>query len=417
MISVYTDSEIMKKRAENLKKEKPERTCKLRYIDTIVSKKSVSDSIIGLGDKVVVKISFQRLDNDCDYLCTETKLYKNAIPMLLQATPNIVYVYDVVHCDNFWKDIETDIPLLQKIVDVQKKKKKLQKITNLQTETRNISEKHKDQYNFNVANIIVLERTQGTTFNDLLTSNKSYHILPILFQLFYTLNLFNIAGFKHNDLHDSNIMINYSSTEYMIVYYVSALKKWFEIRSNYLVKIFDFDRSSLTNPTLTIKNIYLDTKRNCECWGECNDPGSRYDTFTIISIMNFYMNDNKNIDFIVKFVLSRFINYVVPDSSLFDKNWGWPHRLCKIGTSENPNCQDSYCRGAYNKAVINKKILSTEDILKYQGFSSLEIKDRTVISNIIKSGEYFTDDLENKPIEPPPVEIPKKRDLFGNIII
>lgn len=66
-------------------------------------------------------------------------------------------------------------------------------------------------------------------------------IYAIIFQIIYTLNVFTEIDFKHDDLHISNILLQYSNVE--SDYYYVVKDKIVNIKSNILPLIYDFDRS------------------------------------------------------------------------------------------------------------------------------------------------------------------------------
>ena len=73
-------------------------------------------------------------------------------------------------------------------------------------------------------------------------------LLQVIFQLIYTLAIFEKKRFIHNDLHAGNIMIETADKEFEFYYVLSDynetdLKKVIKLKSRYFARIYDFDRS------------------------------------------------------------------------------------------------------------------------------------------------------------------------------
>jgi hypothetical protein len=73
----------------------------------------------------------------------------------------------------------------------------------------------------------------------------------ILIQILYTLYVFEILNFVHNDLHAKNIMLEKTEKPITMHYIIPTSGSEFKvitIHSNYFVRIFDFDRSYMFGP-------------------------------------------------------------------------------------------------------------------------------------------------------------------------
>lgn len=83
--------------------------------------------------------------------------------------------------------------------------------------------------------------------NDTLNSIKL-----ILFQLYYTLEVFNRYGLKHNDLHSGNIWIEPGNSSHVYWYAVEDSNgkiRIYKLPASIIIKLYDFDRSVLNKNT------------------------------------------------------------------------------------------------------------------------------------------------------------------------
>jgi len=362
--------------------------CSTSYFTEVLKHTTKSASVVAFGDilksNVAVKISFARRDNGCDEMCVERFIYEHVISKLWEFSPNIIICYAISECDDFWKNIKNDISML---ANIQKQSKILERAN------YNISKiKQKNQeYDFDTAHILLLEKIKGESLNFVVYEDPHFNskdMLTIFFQIFYTLNVFNIAGLKHNDLHMGNILVQYSSTPFEIIYNVSSTDTWFKIRTHFLVKIFDFDRSWHPSLPSTMRNTTL-----CECAGECDGENKKYDTFKLLYLMYLgsavYKLVSDADDIIIEFCES-----FIDKSLLKDKRYQYTKNLCKLQDSKNVTCpkplDNSYCYGPL-PAPPDNMIASTEMILHSQYFKKYQIVDKDEIADIKDANIYYTD--------------------------
>jgi hypothetical protein len=96
-----------------------------------------------------------------------------------------------------------------------------------------------------VLNVNVLELAKGDLFYDWRKKKHSEEEwLSITFQIVWTLEVFRQFGLIHNDFHDNNIFLEKLETPLKMIYFLDK-KTYFVVPVHYLVKIFDFDRSTI----------------------------------------------------------------------------------------------------------------------------------------------------------------------------
>jgi hypothetical protein len=144
-----------------------------------------------------------------------------------------------------------------------------------------------------------------------LNNNNNEGIRSVMFQIFYTLEVFNRLGLRHNDPHFFNILIedrvNDNSLLPKTVYNIDGEKFSVPIKRNF-VRIFDFDFSTVTCDRNMIHpnyhslidqfqdsvdgcfNKYAETYF-CENLGICNLPDPKYDAMQVIHLAQTLAKD------------------------------------------------------------------------------------------------------------------------------
>jgi hypothetical protein len=235
-------------------KRKKEISNDIELLKKIKSFRSLTERPLGY----IIK---NQIDNS---LMTEIWIYQNIINELFikNFTPNIFLYLAYFECPKFYSSLDPNSKIRQKIDSF---------IT-------------MDDFNFKgTANILILEKGKGKTFGDWLNQTiideTNFKILQnLLIQILFTLKIFYQVGLQHNDLHLNNIYVEYLDEEIDLVYFYDK-NKWFEIRTKYMIKIFDFDRSSFTGKDIfkfyNQKNFQLD-KWLCNELALCNGNNLQY---------------------------------------------------------------------------------------------------------------------------------------------
>ena len=167
--------------------------------------------------------------------------------------------------------------------------------------------------------IVVLDTddVKSTLFEFLKSSEYTYNIMLIfLFQIFYTLKVFDLIGLKHNDLHFKNILvINQKFTDSTVNKFIIDKKEYLIPNIQYSIRIFDFDlsekfpRNNLKQEFQNIKNFkhieyskyYPDTKLN-------NIDNIIFDVLKVLYKINELQNTDLN-KLIQKFQKYSFVTF------------------------------------------------------------------------------------------------------------
>ena len=87
-----------------------------------------------------------------------------------------------------------------------------------------------------------------------LTRHEKYHTV---FQVLWTLQCFNNIGFRHNDLHHSNILVvKHKRPLKSHRIFILGTQKFYVPATQYEVRIFDFDRSGKRNVGNNLKKVF-----------------------------------------------------------------------------------------------------------------------------------------------------------------
>jgi hypothetical protein len=145
------------------------------------------------------------------------------------------------------------------------------------------------------------------TKNDELDGEEKYDILVnILFQILYTLEVFNRIGVKHNDLHTDNIFVLFRKRnaikknekqfyrKYIFRTEKGELKEVKVANIGIDVRIYDFDRSSkvANNFIYYPKEICSIKMSEFKEFNQTCIPNPKFDTYTILGNIRFFFGLN-----------------------------------------------------------------------------------------------------------------------------
>lgn len=140
----------------------------------------------------------------------------------------------------------------------------------------------------NTGYLLMVEAGQGDSFYNMLVQHRlpRSEILPLLFQIGYTLYQMHLVYVRHNDMHLGNIWIDVESTPRTLIYRIDS-NHIYRFTTRYIAKIFDFDLSTWTSQDQidTLSNFIVDDVM-CPRYGLCSTPDSRYDWFTVLSSLH-----------------------------------------------------------------------------------------------------------------------------------
>ena len=134
--------------------------------------------------------------------------------------------------------------------------------------------------------VLILEKITGPNMSTFITTLDRQNVASadllwdLAFQLFYTLETFNRYGLAHSDLHLGNVFIEELPAPVTLEYVLPATTLTgphsVTIRTRFMTRIFDFDRSAVYFPKVE-RNMTLDLEF-CELAGECNQRSAQFDT-------------------------------------------------------------------------------------------------------------------------------------------
>ena len=202
------------------------------------------------GLKLFVKMSFGEAKDGLYY---ERLIYENVATPLIDRhiTPCVVPMIAYIRVDNRYNKCD----------------KKGRKTTKTKEVCDAIGRSNFQASTLVHGHALITEGTLGTTLsqwvkkfddNDCATNDD---MMQIMFQLIYTLQCFAEIKLLHNDLHSGNVFVE-PNREYKELYFVVSSKKMVAMRPRYILKIYDFDRSTklesdITGFTRPIENKWL----------------------------------------------------------------------------------------------------------------------------------------------------------------
>ena len=224
--------------------------------------------------EVVVKLGFVGDSVTQNGLYVEAEIYKHIISDMINYTPFIVYGYDELtyRFNSSFQGLFTNC-------------KRNKKITIPQNNDKIIS--------------IVMEKTLGHYLYDFISLYKKklnsydyneFHMemINILFQLFWTLKCFSHIRLIHNDLHFNNIFVeNLNKPE---TFYFHFGSKYIKMKTSFIAKIYDFDRSSVPGNLKVSHNLFAE-KYFCRDFNQCNKYSEKVDLWSVIYNLYSFIED------------------------------------------------------------------------------------------------------------------------------
>jgi hypothetical protein len=209
-----------------------------------------------------------------DAMSTEARIYGELGPILDVYTPNILPFLGNRECETFVDAMEALKKNSHKVVD---------------TLFDRVSGKGDKEEDLTHVNLLITKKPRGSKlsewFEQLHAQEKEKELLvqDVLFQLAYTLVVFEDLGLMHHSLTTKNVYV-----EKLVVplHYSAKISEEVTVTRtlSYFVEIQDFTGATKV-PTdydrTTIKNTYLDKVR-CKKFGDCNTFRKNMDWFSIL---------------------------------------------------------------------------------------------------------------------------------------
>jgi hypothetical protein len=331
------------------------------------------DKKLNIKRNLIIKCSFEPknpLDNSLD---VEISIYKNIISKLVnnKNTPCLVSYLFNKNCNAI-----TYKPLFLEMKD-----------------NINIY-----QHNTKKINFLFLELSNGVKYQEYFTSqgikDNFSSFISSLFQIFYTLHCFNNIGLRHNDLHFGNIFVE-KLIKPMVIYFNIPEIGFVELYTDILIKIYDFDRSSIIYPGIP-RNYELDLEY-CEEYHTCNTISPKFDTFKVVSQFVEILKHEKEI--------SIFSNEIIDLEWLKDLGKNYDMSFKFLPKKINPTEQELKSNLEILKILLNnypnvcKMINNIEIPYVYKPPEKREIKyidfhPESKQSNYLFSSSYLNNSLE-----------------------
>jgi len=153
-------------------------------------------------------------------------------------------------------------------------------------------------YEGSIAMVIVQEKLQGYTLNELNDHLTTDEVLTITIQILYALYAAQLEyGFKHSDFGPKNILVIPITQEENLIYTFGTLTV--SVRTHYMVKIIDFANAVIYDPEL---DFYLNAE------------------ILTLFLYNIYVLINLSLPQASKFLTNLDLDRAVDYSQLFIKN-------------------------------------------------------------------------------------------------
>lgn len=391
----------------------------------VLGKTSVSATSVILGNTssnegVSLKMAYAEKPGAVDNsLAVERALYEIYFDYILRhyLSPNVVTFITSFSCS---KDEFVDALDANTLSDLIAKNQML---------NVNLRQRMQRQGNYNVGaiNFLVTEKTQGKTLQDLI--NKPVPLTldewrNVLFQILYTLEVFNRLGLRHNDAHLNNIFVDEFVTQQSADYLV-ADGVFFNVSLKYFVKFFDLDLSASHCDKKAIHPLYhslidrmeaadvcinkkLEHDANndrtrefsnphnvsprmsyqyCPDYGLCNDKNLKYDAF---ETLGWIWNVRDQLpDEVTDFIES------VIDATLLERKWAFAFHP---GSWVDQNCSYHLAQGNRSHTFFDDEVIPVKDMLLSPFFDPLRVaRDKveqhcldTAASDVLGGGAQIT---------------------------
>lgn len=199
------------------------------------------------------------------------------------------------------------------------------------------------------ARVIMLERGEADVYTWIDSGRLSSQDLnAILFQVVWTLYIFDRIGLRHGDLHPGNVLVDFTSAAQTIAYVPlpsEEFAEYYELSSRFMSKIFDwdwggiYDGAGLTNPK---------ARKYCVTMSTCGH-NTKADLYTFLTSIHAYIRGDR-------FAATRRKIEEIIDTRLIEfaprfKDFGGEkHRLCRGPFADGCHMEflGNTCAGAWN---------------------------------------------------------------------
>jgi len=313
----------------------------------VLPRRSASTSYIMLGKLKVprtlakgriktdisVKLAFASKDPSINNsLAVERKIYEAVTnPLIVNGhTPHVTTYYATLSCDNFLQELRQSAAIDKNADAV---------LADLQSNSKT-ARQVREKYDVNRMRALITERSQGVDFAHLLSASaeraadspakqqSEFHNVfkPVLFQILYTLTVFQEVGLQHNDLHAGNVFVDELATPIEYSYRVDA--DTYRLKTRLMARLYDFDRASKVATTYSdcsVDNTFL-VSDACGRQGQCPKLDAKADLFRLVAFLDMFneFSEQRGSPDTVNKPLRHFLEYIAP-RELLDTPVYWEH--------------------------------------------------------------------------------------------
>lgn len=288
---------------------------------------------------VVLKVSFSLLPSASDNsLDIERCIYERIINRLIltKYTPNIMAYVDTYTC-----------PTREFINDSVEVGHYLENLWNML-----VSKGFSKSFDVNNVSLLILEKGNGDSMYNTMTQGTVGEWKSVLFQIFYTLAIFNYVGLRHNDLHPGNVFIE-TGTATQDQQEQNYINYWIDNDTYFHVPLFDaqkwYDKPNAAIPTFMPKIFDFDLGVYPECpknrrldstfsdKGISTNPHPKWDTFYFaVNVIGAFLQKSSRD---TQEYLSKVLNTILPSGMNILEG---KHRRGKLCIEQDGTCIQDY---------------------------------------------------------------------------
>lgn len=210
--------------------------------------------------------------------------------------------------------------------------------------------------------------------------DSSDELLNITTQLLYSLNVMESYNLVHNDLHLGNVLVEKLEKPEWFVFIVD-LSHIIIMRTKYIPKIYDFDRSAGMNPVNYLQNNLIDPNGPyCIKFGECQSENYKRDVYMLFCFLS--LNQGEQYTWLFE-LFNRSVSSQLYQQQLLIHKGERMDLPCRIRNSDPT--KGVYIPGDYENGGMKNsyQILTTDPLFTKYYYRADNLDQQTV--NIFKS--------------------------------
>ena len=289
----------------------------------LLGKLAYEPRIADAKDDVVCKISFEPLpdrrtgDNS---LLVEIDVYRTVVNDILRRrlSPHVVVYYGSWECRQFARRLEEQLAYYRYGVANST-------ASRLLAATRAVANV---EYDVQRAHVLLLERGIGVPLVEWATTARTADDWrAMLWQVLYTVEVFNRIGLRHNDLHLGNVWMQQTGsgdppmTAYVLGVNASTARDLYAVpRASHSALIYDFDFAYLSSRPGVARNNRID-QDTCRRVGVCNRDNAKFDAIVFLTLVYRHPSTPRD-------VRRTILSWI--DESYLIRRWAFVGRPCRL---------------------------------------------------------------------------------------